>query len=82
MTFRDEYEYVTGDQTFYVEVEGVKYLEDGVSHTELTHLIISDHTGQIDDEHEHFAEVFQDAHEREYELELHSTGSLFGSYGA
>ena len=84
MTFRDEYEYEVDGQTFYVEVEGEKFEEDSYIYTEITSVLICDETGQtVDSDNEHYLEIYRDAKERDYDIELHSRDfDYYGEMGA
>lgn len=83
MNFRDEYEFELDGATFYVEVEGERYLDEGKTITELSTIDISDSDGPIDSDHQHYFTIRRDAEEREYELEVHSRDfDYYGAYGA
>lgn len=83
MIFRDDYEYEVGGQTYYIEVEGTQVIEDDELFTEVNAISITDEAGNIlDEEHEHYSEIFRDAQEREYEVEEHNTNFDYYDYGA
>lgn len=74
MYFSDEFEYeATNGMTFYIEVDGEAFDEHGEVFKEIKTISISNDDGEIDNTHECYNEVVNEVHNRDYEVEVHSS---------
>lgn len=74
MNFSDEYEYELDGFTYYVSVSGQMRNIEGHIVPDLDFIQIYDDMGElVDVGHDHYEIIYQDALDREYELELHTT---------
>jgi hypothetical protein len=73
MTFRDEYEYEVNGTVYYVSLEGQKSRLDNRVVNDIETISITDELGEmIDVDNEHYDEIYEDALNRDVELEVHS----------
>jgi hypothetical protein len=66
--FKDEFELELNGNTFYVEVEGDA--SDGIEVTDVK--IFDDFGHPVDDTHEYYDDIYNEAVIRDYEVEEHS----------
>lgn len=81
MNFQDEFEYTTNNSTYFVKVEGRVVEDEEFIFNEISHIEVYDSLGdQIDEDHADFSEVYEEALNREYEVEEYNSYFAEDSY--
>lgn len=72
--FNDEFEMTASDgKTYYIEVDGAKFSENGQVFTEINQITVHDESGMLfDEDNDIMREISEEAFDRDYEVEVHS----------